>query len=99
MKIIARRVLTVSAALALAGLLAACSSTEKAADSKAATTPSTKVNASAPMNTNCPYSNKPVNNSVTRSYKGATVGFCCSGCAGKWDKATDADRDAMVAKK
>jgi hypothetical protein len=29
---------------------------------------------------------------LTRTYKGDTVGFCCQGCASKWDAMTDAER-------
>ena len=49
-------------------------------------------------NTKCPYSGGPVNPNVTSEYKGQTVGFCCAGCQGKWNKASDADKDAMLAK-
>jgi hypothetical protein len=35
---------------------------------------------------------------VTAEYKGQMVGFCCAGCQAKWAKATDAQRDAMLAK-
>lgn len=50
------------------------------------------------VNAKCPYSGNPVNLSVTADYKGRTVAFCCGGCAGKWSKEIDADKDAMLAK-
>lgn len=49
------------------------------------------------VNAKCPYSGNPVNLSVTADYKGRTVAFCCAGCAGKWSKEIDADKDAMLA--
>jgi hypothetical protein len=50
------------------------------------------------VNTQCPYTGGPVKSTVTADYKGQTVGFCCPGCQGRWAKATDAERDAMLAK-
>ena len=50
------------------------------------------------VNAKCPYSGNPVNLSVTADYKGRTVAFCCGGCAGKWNKEIDADKDAMLVK-
>jgi hypothetical protein len=43
------------------------------------------------MNTTCPYSGEAVGTS-TRDYSGQKVGFCCEGCASKWDKATAQER-------
>jgi len=31
-------------------------------------------------------------------WKGKKIGFCCPGCLKKWDKKTDKDKDAFVAK-
>lgn len=53
---------------------------------------------SAAVNSKCPYSGNPVNLSIVADYKGRTVAFCCAGCANKWGKEIDADRDAMLAK-
>jgi hypothetical protein len=50
------------------------------------------------VNAKCPYSNNPVNTSITADYKGRTVGFCCGGCVTRWNKEIDADRDSMLAK-
>jgi hypothetical protein len=36
--------------------------------------------------------------SLTREYKGQKIGFCCAGCPGAWDKLTDAEKDAALAK-
>lgn len=50
------------------------------------------------VNTTCPYTGEDADPSVTTSYKGRTVAFCCPGCKARWAKATDAQRDAMLAK-
>ena len=85
------RVVVIAAAGALMMMsLAGCNSSSKHAEA-----PSNK--AVAMVNTKCPYSGEPVNPSVTSQYKGKTVGFCCAGCQGKWAKATDAQRDSMLA--
>jgi hypothetical protein len=52
----------------------------------------------AATNTKCPYTGKPVNKSVTSTYKGQSIGFCCAGCQGRFDKASDADKAAMCSK-
>ena len=33
---------------------------------------------------------------LTRTHRGKTVGFCCAGCPGKWDKLSDAQKDAKL---
>jgi hypothetical protein len=49
-------------------------------------------------NTVCPYSKAPVADGVTTvSHKGSTIGFCCEGCAGRFAKLSDAERDALLA--
>lgn len=35
---------------------------------------------------------------LTRDHKGRKIGFCCDGCPEEWDKLTDADKDAELAK-
>lgn len=35
---------------------------------------------------------------VTTSYKGKTIALCCEGCKPKFDKMTDAQKDAALAK-
>lgn len=86
--------IVLAASLALTAMLAACNSNK----STTAASNETAIKASgAAMNANCPFSNNPANASITRSYKGQNVGFCCNGCSGKWDKMSDADRDAKLA--
>lgn len=52
----------------------------------------------------CPFSANPVKADIkTASFQGKNVGFCCNGCAGKWDAMTDAQKTeawkkAMAAK-
>ena len=81
-------------ALACTIALGGCDSNKKtaSADTKAAP-------AMGAMNDKCPYSGEAVNKSAkTASYEGHTVGFCCDGCAGKWAKASDADKAKMWSK-
>lgn len=51
------------------------------------------------VNTKCPMAaSNPAGSKVTREFKGEKVGFCCAGCAGKWDALSDADKAAALAK-
>ena len=71
--------------------LGACNSDKKAG---AASDGSMAVKAD---NTMCPVGGGPVAAAVTPStYKGKHVGFCCAGCKGKFDKMSDAEKDAKV---
>ncbi len=36
--------------------------------------------------------------SLTRMFRGQKVGFCCAGCPTAWDKLTDAEKNAKLAK-
>lgn len=50
-------------------------------------------------NTMCPVGGGPVAESVSPiAYKGKHVGFCCAGCAGKFAKMNDSEKDAVLAK-
>jgi len=40
----------------------------------------------------------PVDPNIVRDWKGQKVGFCCEGCLPKWDKLTEAEKDAALAK-
>lgn len=77
-------------AIALTSLVG-CNSNKKTAEAESSS-------AVKMVNAKCPYSGGPVNPAVTTEYKGQMVGFCCAGCQAKWAKATDAQRDAMLAK-
>ncbi|NQU75799.1 MAG: hypothetical protein HQ546_05740 [Planctomycetes bacterium] len=39
-----------------------------------------------------------VSDSLTRTHKGNKVAFCCAGCPATWDKLSDAEKDAKLAK-
>jgi hypothetical protein len=57
----------------------------------------------AVVNTKCPItggalSPDGVAENLTRDYKGQKIGFCCDGCPAEWDKLTDANKDAELAK-
>jgi hypothetical protein len=86
-----RFAMCLAAAMIGAACISGCSNNNKKAEAPA-------VGTVKMANTKCPYSHEPVNPSVSTAYKGQNVGFCCAGCKGKWDKASDADRDAMLAK-
>lgn len=81
-----------AAFLAVACLaLGACSS-EKAAEAGG-------DKAMAAVNTNCPYSGKPVNASFgTVAYQGKNIGFCCGGCKSNFESLDDAKKAERVAK-
>jgi hypothetical protein len=40
----------------------------------------------------------PTDPDVTVMYKGVKVGFCCEDCIGKWNKLSDAEKDAKLKK-
>lgn len=55
------------------------------------------------VNTRCPIMGSAINpakvpDSLTREYKGQKIGFCCTGCPAAWDRLSDADKDAKLAK-
>jgi hypothetical protein len=57
----------------------------------------------AVVNTKCPISGGALNpagvpENLTRVYKGQKIGFCCEGCPEEWDKLTDVNKDAELAK-
>ena len=51
----------------------------------------------APENEACPGSGNPINAEVVALYRGHTVGFCCEGCQGKFNKMNDDEKTAIVA--
>ncbi len=51
----------------------------------------------------CPLMGSPINpakvtKNLIRNYKGQKVAFCCAGCPAAWDKFTDAQKQAKLAK-
>ncbi|MFB3891669.1 MAG: hypothetical protein ACE15C_06550 [Phycisphaerae bacterium] len=55
------------------------------------------------VNSRCPIMGGAVDplstpDSLTRTYKGQKVAFCCGGCPGRWDALADADKEAKLAK-
>ena len=83
------RTMTGLALLAAAGLLtlAGCATTDKADASSGA------------VNDICPISGRRIDaNGPTVEFQGKTVGFCTSGCVSPWDKMTDRERAAFLAK-
>ncbi|MBK7406163.1 MAG: glutathione S-transferase [Phycisphaerales bacterium] len=54
----------------------------------------------AASNTTCPISGEPVSADIkTVSFQGKTVGFCCNGCAAKFNALTDEQKAAKLASK
>lgn len=53
--------------------------------------------AAAPVNTSCPLTGEPVKDGVTAEHAGQTVGFCCPGCAKKFQAMTDDKKAATLA--
>jgi hypothetical protein len=54
-------------------------------------------------NNRCPIMGAPINpnkisKNLIRDYKGQKVAFCCAGCPSTWDKLTDAQKQAKLAK-
>ncbi len=51
----------------------------------------------------CPIMGSPINldkvaKSLIRDYKDQKIAFCCGGCPGQWDKLTNAEKEAKLAK-
>ena len=65
---------------------AACAGTKNAGTAQAA------------MNTKCPVTGEAVDPASTAEFKGTKVGFCCDNCIPKWDKLSDADKQAKLDK-
>ncbi len=65
----------------------------------AALSASVATSRAQPVNKMCPIKGGEVDvESPTRPFKGVTIGFCCPGCEGKWDKKTDDEKMALLAK-
>jgi len=69
--------------------------------------PADRVSGPAPagkagfINTKCPIMGGSINPAkvperLIREYKGRKVAFCCGGCPSKWDKLSDAEKDARL---
>ncbi|MFO0832190.1 MAG: hypothetical protein U0637_10130 [Phycisphaerales bacterium] len=80
------RSLAIAAAAATVLSLGACHSTQKSAA------------APGVMNSKCPFSGEAVDGNITCDYQGGKVAFCCAGCKGKWEKASDQARADMMKK-
>lgn len=85
--------------LSLLLVAAGCGKEAPPSTGPAATTPATGPF----VNSVCPIMGTPIHPasvpaSLTREYKGQKVAFCCSMCPPVWDKLTDAEKDAKLAK-
>lgn len=82
------RTLSIAATALAIGIvaLAGCETTESDDMSSSATTQTSM----GMVNDTCPISGKAVpEGAPTRQYHGYTIGFCCAGCPGQWDKWSD----------
>lgn len=80
-----------AATLVAALLVTGCSSPEKAGSSG-------DEPAMAMLNDQCPIMGKEVDeDSLSLSYGGHRIGFCCPGCVNRWEEMSAIDRDAFVA--
>ncbi|HVZ95218.1 MAG TPA: hypothetical protein VG797_11980 [Phycisphaerales bacterium] len=92
--VIAGLVLLAGGMLALATAPVPATALAALADSSSGAT-----TADDPVNKVCPIKEGEVDKeSPTREFKGVTIGFCCPGCEGKWDKKTDDEKMALLAK-
>jgi hypothetical protein len=83
---------------AISGVALAGCNTQKTEKTTASTGSATTLAASKAVNTKCPYSGQAVNPSIaTVNFKGKAIGFCCAGCATRWQNATDTDRAEKLA--
>jgi hypothetical protein len=85
------RIVLASFALTAAAL-AGCSSNGQARDTSS--TPRVAV-----INATCPYSNAAVNPKYTSTFNEMSVGFCCAGCKGRFDKSSETDKGALLSSK
>jgi YHS domain-containing protein len=68
--------------------LAGCKSADKA-EAQSATT-------SAPVNTICPIGGHEVDTTLTSSYQGKTIAFCCDGCKSDFDDGNTARKEEVL---
>lgn len=90
--------LTLTAVLA-ATMLAACAARQQTAAEHEAECLEIKPGALTSVNKMCVVVNShPVNPQMkTVDWKGQEVGFCCAGCVPRWEKMSDAQKDAALA--
>lgn len=80
-----------------AAMLGGCQGGPKGEDEAACANP--KPGTIVTVNQYCAVNNAdPVDPSLVREWKGQKIGFCCKGCLPQWDKMTDAEKDAAVAR-
>jgi len=91
--------IAVAAAPALAGCCGGCPTMGPKAGADGPTTaPADDVKV---VNARCPIMGTKLNRdkvpaSLTRTFQGQKVGFCCGGCPGKWDSLSDEQKAAKL---
>ena len=86
----------VLACLTLVVALAGCSKEAKQTGSAGPVPVAQLANAKCPMMGSELTGNVPA--SLVREFQGKKVGFCCAGCPGAWDKLSDEEKIAKLAK-
>ena len=77
--------------------LGACASDTKTKSTTTTTTTKTKGSMGV-MNSKCPMKGEAIDSDdPTTDYHGQKVAFCCKGCLAKFNKLTDAEKDAKLA--
>jgi hypothetical protein len=81
-------------ALASLALVGGCKSNAKKTETASASPASMGM-----LNTKCPLMpDHPIDPTVTTAYGEGKVGFCCKGCVPQWNKLTDEQKAARLAK-
>ena len=79
-----------------ASMLAGCQGSQKSEDEAMCEKP--KPGTITTVNEYCVVNlADPVDPSISETWKGQKVGFCCKGCLPKWTTMTEAQKDAAVA--
>jgi len=88
-----KRILPATVILVAGLALGACESMQGADSSSPAAA------AAGTINDRCPIAGQPVDLAAdTAEWQGGTVGFCCNGCAARWDDMSDDERAARIAR-
>ena len=86
------RTLTAAGMICLAGTFVGCKSGDKDSDMSTTQPSMGMINDSCPM-----MADHPAKDTVTVSYEGSTIGFCCEGCVAGWNDLSDAEKAEKVA--
>lgn len=98
------RTLVFFSLMAMVSIITGCAeSTDSAAEATPAVTdtatdPAAAEVSSEPVNANCPIMGHPIAaDGGSTTWNGKTIGFCCEGCAPKFDALSDEEKAAKLA--